>query len=77
MIGMVILSFLLGYPLFVAVAYLLAKVLFPDLKKLAEEQKREKLVLLQRAQRVKRRKRTHEEQESYMFLPDSKHLISQ
>jgi hypothetical protein len=51
MIGMVILSFLLGYPLFIAIAFLLARLLFPDLKKVAEKHQNERALLLHRAKR--------------------------
>jgi hypothetical protein len=51
---MVVLSFVLAYPVFILTAYLLARVLFPDLQKVAEEQKREREVLYLKAQRVKK-----------------------
>ena len=80
MIGMVILSFLLGYPLFILTAFLLAKVLFPDLDKQVEEQKREKQLLMQRAQRVKRSRAyqsARSEKPGFTLLPQTKRLISQ
>jgi hypothetical protein len=54
MVVMVVLSFALAYPVFILTAYLLAKLLFPDLQRSAEEQKRERAVLYQKAQRVKK-----------------------
>jgi hypothetical protein len=54
MVVMVVLSFVLAYPVFIVAAYLLARMLFPDLQKSAEEQKREREMLYQKAQRVKK-----------------------
>lgn len=51
MVGMVILSFLVGYPLFILIAFVLARLLFPDLDRVAEKQRKERYLLLQRAKR--------------------------
>jgi hypothetical protein len=51
MIGMVILSFLVGYPLFILIAFLLARLLFPDIQKVAEKQNYERALLMHRARR--------------------------
>ena len=52
MIGMIILSFVIGYPIFMFFAFYIAKMIFTPLDKIAQEQKRERELLLQRARRV-------------------------
>lgn len=56
MIGMIVLSFALGYLVFMIFAFGMYKLLFTPLDEQEESQKREKLFLLERAQRTKRRK---------------------
>lgn len=79
MVTMVVLSFVLGYPLFILTAYLLTKILFPDLQKLAEDQKRERALLYQKAQRIKRSKLDRKEsvkEESVFKSPVRRKLFS-
>ena len=54
MIGMIALAFLIGYPLFMIFAFAIAKLIFTPLEQIAQEQRREKELLLQRARRVSR-----------------------
>lgn len=51
MVGMMIVSFLVGYPLFILIAFLLARLLFPDLDKAVEKQRNERALLMHRAKR--------------------------
>lgn len=72
MTGMIVLSFALGYPLFMVFAYALYKLLFTPLDRIEEEQKREKAMVLLRARRIKTRKRearhvAHPEEPSPVF----------
>jgi hypothetical protein len=57
MIGMTILAFVLGYPLFMVFVYFTAKVIFTPTDKIVQEQAREREQLLQRAKRVPRAQR--------------------
>lgn len=57
MAAMIVLSFVLAYPIFMFMIYLLAKVIFTPLDKLAADQEKERFVLLMKARRVKRKER--------------------
>jgi hypothetical protein len=54
---MILLSFLLAYPIFMITIYLLAKIIFTPLDKLAAEQEKERFMLLMKAKRVRKRER--------------------
>jgi hypothetical protein len=54
---MTVLSFVIGYPLFMLFVYFVAKVIFTPLDKIAVEQEREKMQLLKKARRVRRSER--------------------
>ena len=54
---MVLLSFIIAYPLFMFFIYLLARVIFTPLDKIAEEQQKERMMLLQKARRHRKRER--------------------
>ncbi len=56
MTAMILLAFVLGYPLIMVFGYFLAKVLFTPLDKIEQEQKQEKVLLMQRARRVKKKR---------------------
>ena len=58
MTAMILLAFVLGYPLIMVFGYFLAKVLFTPLDKIEQEQKQEKVLLMQRARRVKKKRVT-------------------
>lgn len=51
---MLVLSFVIGYPLFMAFTYLLIKLIFPSTDKVAAEQQRERRALLIKAKRVRK-----------------------
>lgn len=57
MAAMIVLSFILAYPVFMFMIYLLAKVIFTPLDKLAADQEKERFVLLMKAKRVRRKER--------------------
>lgn len=57
MIGMIFLSFALGYLVFMIFAFGMYKLLFTPLDEQEESEKREKAILLERAQRTKKRNR--------------------
>ncbi len=57
MAAMIVISFLVGYAAFMFLGYFLFRALFPTDQKLAYKYQTEKMVLLQRAQRVRRRER--------------------
>lgn len=52
MSGMIVLAFLIGYPLFMLFAFAIAKLIFTPLEKIEQEQRRERELLLQRSRRV-------------------------
>ena len=54
---MIFLSFLIAYPIFMVLVYLTAKVIFSPLDSVAEEQQREKVMLLAKARRPEKRVR--------------------
>lgn len=54
MVGMVILAFVIGYPLFILIAFGLARFLFPHQDTVAEALKKERELLYQRAKRPAR-----------------------
>lgn len=51
MVGMVILAFFIGYPLFMLIAFGLARFLFPNQDTVADALKKERELLYQRAKR--------------------------
>jgi hypothetical protein len=51
---MILLSILISFPLFMAFSYMVAKAMFPSTERIAADQQRERLVLMQRARRVRR-----------------------
>jgi hypothetical protein len=57
MTGMLILSFVLSYPIFLALVYLSAKIVFTPLDKVAQEQEKERFMLLMKAKRMKKKER--------------------
>ena len=57
MAAMIVLSFVLAYPLFMLMVYILAKIIFTPLDKIAAEQQKERVVLLMKAKRVSKRER--------------------
>ena len=66
---MLVLSFVIGYPLFMVFAFLLMKVIFPTTDKVVSEQQRERNLLQIKAKRMKRI-RTHE-------VPDARMMLTQ
>ncbi|HYF68046.1 MAG TPA: hypothetical protein VD884_07915 [Ohtaekwangia sp.] len=56
---MLVLSFVIGYPLFMAFTYLLIKIIFPSTDKVMAEQQREREMLLIKAQRIKKYESTN------------------
>jgi hypothetical protein len=58
MAAMILLSFILAYPVFMLMIYVLAKIIFTPLDKIAAEQERERFVLLMKAKRIRKRDRT-------------------
>lgn len=60
---MTVLSFVIGYPVFMLFVYLVAKVIFTPLDKIAAEQEREKMQLLNKARRVRRSQRVKANEE--------------
>ncbi len=56
-IAMLILSFLIAYPVFMLFVYMVAKVIFSPLDKIAEEQERERYILLLKAKRISRKEK--------------------
>ena len=55
--AMILLSFVIGYPVFMMFVYLVAKVIFTPLDKVAAEQEKERFMLLMRARRVRKKER--------------------
>jgi hypothetical protein len=55
--AMILLSFVIGYPVFMMFVYLVAKVIFTPLDKIAAEQEKERFMLLMRARRVRKKER--------------------
>lgn len=60
MVGMVVLAFVIGYPLFILVAFGLARLLFPNQDTVAEVLKKERELLFQRAKRPVRTRSRHQ-----------------
>lgn len=57
MAAMILLSFVIAYPIFTVTIYLLAKIIFTPLDKLAADQEKERFLLLMKARRVRKRER--------------------
>jgi hypothetical protein len=55
--AMIVLSFIIGYPVFMIFVYLVAKVIFTPLDKIAAEQEKERFMLLMRARRLRKKER--------------------
>jgi hypothetical protein len=55
--AMIVLSFVIGYPVFMMFVYVVAKVIFTPLDKIAAEQERERFLLLMKARRVRKKER--------------------
>jgi hypothetical protein len=62
MAGMILLSFVIGFPIFLVMIWVLVKVLFTPLDLLDAQQQNEKKMLLQRAKRVRRKDRVKQAQ---------------
>ena len=64
---MILLSVLISYPIFMAFSYIVARQMFPSLDKVEATQQQEKLALIMRARRLKRKaRRRHVEPEKQM-----------
>ena len=57
MAAMVVLSFVIAYPLFMIMIYILARIIFSPLDKVSADQEKERFQLLMKARRVRRRER--------------------
>jgi hypothetical protein len=55
--AMIVLSFVIAYPIFMVSVYYLAKFIFTPLEKAAAEQAKERTVLLMKAKRISRKER--------------------
>jgi sensor domain CHASE-containing protein len=64
---MILLSVLISYPIFMAFSYIVARQMFPSLDKVEAIQQQEKLALIMKARRLKRKaRRRHVEPEKQM-----------
>jgi hypothetical protein len=54
---MIVLSFVIAYPVFMVFVYLVARIIFTPLDKAAAEQEKERFMLLMKARRIRRKER--------------------
>jgi hypothetical protein len=54
---MIVLSFVVAYPVFMMFVYFIAKIIFTPLDKAAAEQEKERFMLLMKARRTRKRER--------------------
>ena len=75
MAAMIAVSFVTGYAVFMLLGYVLFRALFPTDEKVARRYQSEKMILLQKARRVKRRERVrirepkHADQPVFVLTP--------
>jgi hypothetical protein len=71
---MILLSILISFPLFAAFSYIVAKAMFPTTERVMADQQRNRLVLMQRARRVRKSVRmAHARVEQEELVPQ--HLV--
>lgn len=69
MAAMIAISFVAGYAAFMLLGYILFRALFPTDQKIAHKYQTERMILLQRARRVKRRERVRAREEKHAGQP--------